>query len=173
MKNIYIVGFMGTGKTVVGRALARELKVPFIDLDSYIEETEGLTISEIFKSKGEAYFRSLEKKALEKAAEQEKNVVSCGGGVVMDPGNMASIKATGTCICLSASPQEIIKRIGVTTHRPLLQGGDPIQRVQSLLADRDAAYRKADILIDTTGLSVQDIVALILRKLFPAGRLGQ
>lgn len=173
MKNIYIVGFMGTGKTVVGRALARKLEVPFIDLDSYIEEAEGSTISEIFKSKGEAYFRSLEKKALEKAAGQEKNVVSCGGGIVMDPGNMASMKSTGTCICLLASPQEILKRIGATTHRPLLHGGDPLQRIQSLLADRDAAYRKADILIDTTDLSVPDIVALILQKLLPLGRPGQ
>jgi len=170
MKNIYIVGFMGTGKTVVGRALARKLRVDFVDLDSSIEAKENAAIAEIFKSRGEEYFRRIEKESLAAVCGKNMTVVSCGGGIVLDPENMARMKETGTCICLTASPQEILKRIGVTTHRPLLRSGDPLERIQSLLSDRDAAYRRADILIDTTDLSVQEIVETVIRKLLPAGQ---
>jgi shikimate kinase len=165
MKNIYIVGFMGTGKTVVGRALAQKARVIFIDLDACIEEKEKMTINEIFKTKGEEYFRRIEKETLLNAAQQKGAVISCGGGIVVDPGNMACMKETGICVCLSASPQEILKRIGVTTHRPLLHNGDPLERIQSLMSARDSSYRQADILIDTTNLSIDEIVAAILQKL--------
>jgi shikimate kinase len=167
MKNIYIVGFMGTGKTVVGRALAQKLFVDFVDLDSCIEEKEKMTVAEIFQTKGEAHFRSLEKEALAGVSVKRGRVISCGGGIVVDPGNMTLMKGTGTCICLSASAEEIMKRIGVTTHRPLLHSGDPLDRIQSLLSSRDSCYRKADILIDTTNLSIKEIVALILTKIPP------
>ena len=165
MKNIYIVGFMGTGKTVVGRALSQKTRVIFVDLDACIEEKEKMTISEIFKTKGEEYFRRIEKEALLNASKQKGAVISCGGGIVVDPENMARMKETGICVCLAASPQEILKRVGVTTHRPLLHSGDPLERIQSLMSDRDSSYRQADILIDTTNLSVEDIVATILQKL--------
>ncbi|MFA5100817.1 MAG: shikimate kinase [Candidatus Omnitrophota bacterium] len=167
MKNIYIVGFMGTGKTVVGRALAQKARVIFVDLDSCIEEKENMTINDIFKAKGEAYFRSIEKETLFNAAQQKGAVISCGGGVVVDPDNMARMKETGICVCLAASPQEILKRIGVTKHRPLLHSGDPLDRIQSLLSSRDSYYRQADILIDTTHLSIEEIAAAILEKLPP------
>lgn len=167
MKNIYIVGFMGTGKTVVGRELSKKLNAGFVDLDESIEAKEKATISEIFQAKGEEHFRSLEKEALAVVSGQKGIVVSCGGGIVVDPDNMALMKSTGTCVCLSASAQEIMKRIGVTTHRPLLHGADPLDRIQSLLSNRDSCYRKADILIDTTNLSVDEIVAQVLLKIPP------
>jgi shikimate kinase len=165
MRNIYIVGFMGTGKTVVGKALAYELGAAFIDLDATIEEKEKMSINDIFQAKSEEYFRGLEKDALNAVAEKNAAVISCGGGIVLDQENMALMKSTGVCICLSASPQEILKRIGATTHRPLLRSGDPLERIQILLSDRDSCYRKADILIDTTDLSVEEIVSGILQKL--------
>jgi shikimate kinase len=158
---------MGTGKTVVGRALAQKSGRAFVDLDSCIEEKEKITINEIFQTKGEAYFRGIEKEALLNASQKTGTVVSCGGGIVMDPDNMARMKETGVCICLTASPQEILKRIGVTTHRPLLHNGDPLERIQSLLSSRDSHYRQADILIDTTHLSITEIAAAILEKLPP------
>jgi shikimate kinase len=165
MKNIYIVGFMGTGKTVVGRALAQKARVIFVDLDGCIEEKEKMTINEIFKTKGEAYFRRVEKEELVNASQQKGAVISCGGGIVVDPDNMALMKETGICVCLTASPQEILKRIGVTTHRPLLHSGDPLERIQSLLSARDQSYRRADIIIDTTNLSIEEIVATVFEKL--------
>jgi shikimate kinase len=165
MKNIYIVGFMGTGKTVAGRALAKKLHSDFVDLDACVEEKEGASISDIFKASGEDYFRGLEKQALVNASAKQGAVVSCGGGIVIDPENMALMKGTGICICLSASPQEILKRIGVTSHRPLLHNADPLDRIQKLLSDRDSFYRQADIIIDTTNLSVEEIVDTILEKL--------
>ena len=168
MKNIYIVGFMGTGKTVVGRALSRRLKVEFVDLDARIEEKEKETIACIFKSKGEEHFRRVEKEALSEAVANDRSVISCGGGVVLDPANISAMKKTGICVCLSASAEEILRRIGVTTHRPLLHGPNPLEKIQSLLSSRDPCYRQADILIDTTNLSVEEIVALILEKLPPA-----
>jgi shikimate kinase len=168
MKNIYIVGFMGTGKTVAGRALAKKLKAGFVDLDANIEEKEGASIADIFKANGEGYFRSLEKQALADASVRKGAVISCGGGIVIDEGNMALMKETGICVCLSASPQEILKRIGATSHRPLLHTGDPLDRIQKLLSDRDSYYRKADIIIDTTNLSVEEIADTILETLPPS-----
>jgi shikimate kinase len=168
MKNIYIVGFMGTGKTVAGRALAKQLRSDFVDLDSCIEEKEGTSIADIFKAKGEEHFRVLEKQELLTASVKKGAVISCGGGIVIDPENMELMKGTGLCICLSASPQEILKRIGATSHRPLLHNADPLDRIQKLLSDRDAYYRQADIIIDTTNLSVEEIVDTILKTL-PSG----
>ena len=159
---------MGTGKTVVGRALARKLGFIFVDLDARIEEKEKITIGEIFKTKGEPYFRAIEKETLSDAARQKGTVISCGGGIVLDPDNMSRMKETGICVCLSASPREILKRIGATTHRPLLHGGEPLDRIQSLLSTRDPFYRLADILIDTTQLSIEEIAATIHQKLPPA-----
>jgi shikimate kinase len=170
MKNIYIVGFMGTGKTVAGRALSKKLRSDFVDLDSCIEEKEGTSIADIFKAKGEEHFRSLEKQALLTASAKHGAVVSCGGGIVINPENMALMKETGICICLSASPQEILKRIGVTSHRPLLHNADPLDRIQKLLSDRDAYYRQADMIIDTTNLSVEEIVEAVLEKLPPSAK---
>jgi len=168
MKNLYIVGFMGTGKTVAGRALSKKLRSDFVDLDACIEEKAGASIADIFRANGEEYFRSLEKQALLAASVKKGAVVSCGGGIVIDPDNMALMKETGICICLSASPQEILKRIGATNHRPLLHNADPLDRIQKLLSDRDSYYRQADVIIDTTNLSVEEIVEAILEKLPPS-----
>jgi len=151
----------------------KKLKVNFIDLDSYIEKKEGLTINEIFKSRGEAYFRRLEKKALRDASRKNTAVISCGGGIVIDPDNIAFMKARGKCVCLTASPQEILRRIGTTKNRPLLQGPCTLKKIQRLLSCRDAAYRKADILIDTTGLDVNKVVALIIKKVITSRQAAQ
>jgi shikimate kinase len=170
MKNIYIVGFMGTGKTVVGRALARKLKAPFADLDSIIEEKEKMSIPQIFQDRGEAYFRSVEKRELLEVSSKQGSVVSCGGGIVLDAQNRDLIKNTGISVCLRAQANDILKRIGSTTHRPLLHGGDPLEKIQELLSDRDKYYSQADIAVDTSDLSIEEIAETIFQKLPSAGK---
>jgi len=166
MKNIYLVGFMGTGKTVVGRALSKKTGAAFVDVDNDIEFVEKARIADIFKSKGEQYFRRLEKEALERVSRKDGVVVSCGGGIVIDPENVSIMKKTGVCICLTASPEEILKRVGSTKHRPLLQCDDPLSRIKELLAARQSYYNRADMIIDTTGLPIPEIVDA-LRALLP------
>ena len=120
MGNIYLVGFMGTGKTVVGKEISRLRKQQFIDLDSLIESRQKKEIRHIFSEQGESYFRTLEKQALEEVAAQDGKVVSCGGGIVKDEGNIKLMKQTGAMICLNARPEVILRRTSGHAHRPLL-----------------------------------------------------
>jgi len=168
MNNIYLVGFMGTGKTQVGKKLAKQLERKFLDLDELIKMSENRSISEIFQKLGEPYFRSLEKKMLSEVSKQKECVVSCGGGIVIDPQNIKLMKQTGMMICLSATPEVILKRTKGFSHRPLLNGEDPKEKIRSLLAEREKFYDQADKIIDTSEISVEEtsdqILAFILSK---------
>ncbi|MDD4909768.1 MAG: shikimate kinase [Candidatus Omnitrophica bacterium] len=159
--NIYLVGFMGTGKSAVGRELAKRLKRHFIDLDGIIEKREKRQISEIFSREGEPHFRQLEKEALQQAARQDGVVVACGGGIVMDDGNIRTMKDSGKIICLSASVEVILERTAGYAHRPLLNVPDPNVRIKELLKLRAPFYARADHSIDTSGLSVKEVVEKI------------
>lgn len=163
--NIILVGFMGTGKTVAGKRLAKRLKMEFIDLDDRIEEKEGRTISRIFKEDGEAYFRRIEKEAVKGIMVIKDSVVATGGGVVMDDENMVNLKKIGTVISLVASPDVILKRTSLETHRPLLNNAEPKKRIEELLKCREPFYKKADYSIDTSYLSIDEVVEEILKKL--------
>jgi len=110
MNNIYLVGFMGTGKTSVGKELAKKKKWRFLDLDELIQLREKRTIADIFTKEGEPYFRRTEKQVLKEVAKEKKFVVACGGGIVINPDNIKTMKETGIIICLSASPQVILER---------------------------------------------------------------
>ena len=166
MKNIYLVGFMGTGKSAVGSALARKKKWQFIDLDGLIELREKKPITDIFAKEGEAYFRRLEKKTLKEVAKEKKFVVACGGGIVIDEGNIRIMRDTGIIICLKASPGKILERVSGTLHRPLLNVPNPKERIELLLKLRSPYYAKAHKCIDTSRLSIKEVVAKILKVSF-------
>ena len=156
---------MGTGKTAAGKRLAKRLKMEFIDLDDRIEEKEGRTISRIFKEDGEAYFRRIEKEAVKRILGIKDSVVATGGGVVMDDENMVNLKKIGTVISLFASPDVILKRTSLETHRPLLNNAEPKKNIEELLKRREPFYKKADYIIDTSSLNIDEVVDEILRLL--------
>lgn len=165
MGNIYLVGFMGTGKTSVGKELARSKKWNFIDLDDLIELRQGRSIQDIFSKEGEPYFRRLEKRTLKDVAKEKKFVVACGGGIVIDEENIRIMKETGIIICLSGSPEVILQRTKKFTHRPLLNVDDPKKQIELLLKMRSPFYAKADRIIDTSKLSVKETANKILKIL--------
>jgi len=164
MKNIYLVGFMGTGKSAVGRYLAKQLKVKFLDLDILIENQEKRKIVDIFAQDGEAAFRRIERAMLAKIAKRKNLVVACGGGIVLDPRNIRLIKKTGRMICLSAKIQTIWKRTKQARHRPLLNVKDKLKRIKEILEQRRHLYAQAHICIDTSKLSIKEVAEKILKK---------
>ncbi len=149
MKNIYLVGFMGTGKTTVGKILAKRLNKEFLEMDEVIEQKSGKKITEIFKLHGEAHFRKLEKELLRNIANKENLVVSCGGGIVCDKENLAILKKTGIIFSLTASKERIYERTEKCKDRPLLNVSDPLKKIEELLALRTPCYKQAHYLIDT------------------------
>jgi shikimate kinase len=163
--NIYLVGFMGTGKSSVGRELARRKKWHFLDLDELIEMREKRQIPDIFAEKGEAYFRRIEKKALQEISRQKNFVVACGGGIVMDPENIRAMRETGTAVCLKADLDTILKRTSGFLHRPLLNVEDPRSRIELLLKFRSPYYAKADFSVETSRIGVAEVVLRIIKLL--------
>jgi len=161
--NIYLVGFMGTGKTSVGKELAKETKGQFLDLDELIELKEQRPISDIFARDGEAYFRKVESKALQDVAKESNFIVGCGGGIVINPENIKTMKASGVIVCLCATPEVILKRTSGSTHRPLLNVKDPKKQIEHLLKLRACYYAQADKTIDTSKLSIKQVVQRVLK----------
>jgi shikimate kinase len=166
MDNVFLTGFMGTGKTTVGRVLAERLGRPFVDLDTAVEEVAGLSVADIFARFGEPGFRIREREALERTSGLDGAVVATGGGVVLDAGNRATMRARGRIVCLTADAETILGRVGRASDRPLLAGAaDPAERIARLLGERAAAYAEADWTIDTSSLDVLGVVEAILRRL--------
>ncbi len=164
-KNIYLVGFMGTGKTTVGQRLAERLKRPYLDLDQKIEAAAGRPIRKIFEDEGEAAFRRLEAEAVQGVSRLKNHVISTGGGVMLDEENVRSLKAFGTLVCLTARPEVILERtLPTRAARPLLAGDNPGERIQELLKLRAPAYARADLTIDTSERSVDAIVEQIIQE---------
>lgn len=163
MHNIYLVGFMATGKTHIGKELARKKKWRFVDLDDLIELREKRKISDIFAREGQPYFRRLEKRILKEVAKEKKFVVACGGGAVIDPENIKIMKETGTIICLSAPLEVILKRSFGSSARPLLNVANPKKQIELLLKLRAPYYGRADKTIDTSKLSVKEVVERIIK----------
>jgi len=163
MKNIYLVGFMGTGKTAVGKALTKKKKLQFVDLDELIELKEKRTVSDIFAKEGEPYFRRVEKQVLKKVSKEKNFVVACGGGIVLDKDNIKIMKETGIIICLTTKPEVILKRTSGYLHRPLLNVRDPKKQIELLLKLRAPYYAQADKTIDTSKISVKEVVEKIAK----------
>jgi len=161
--NIYIVGFMGTGKTSAGRLAAPRLGLDFVDMDALIIEREKRSIPDIFRESGEPYFRTLEKVLVCELAQKGGMVISCGGGAFKDPDSVAVMKATGAVICLTSSPEVILERTKRYADRPLLKVEDPLGLIKELLKARQPAYGQAHCTIDTDNLSVEETAAAIVK----------
>ncbi|OGQ50987.1 MAG: hypothetical protein A2W66_04195 [Deltaproteobacteria bacterium RIFCSPLOWO2_02_56_12] len=153
---------MAAGKSVVGRKLAHRLKRGFVDLDQVIEEKEGIKVSEIFDCKGEGYFRKAEKRALSEVLRRSGQVVATGGGTILDKENLDLLKEKTLLICLAAPPETLLRRSGGGKDRPLLEGNDRQKRIEEILKQREKSYAEAHFTIDTTGLSVNEVVEEII-----------
>ncbi|MDQ0921457.1 shikimate kinase [Paenibacillus sp. V4I5] len=162
-RNIVLVGFMGTGKSTVGKKLAEQLGWFFQDSDAALEEEHQTSISDLFRIHGESHFRALESKALEHILARKGQVVATGGGAVLAECNRACMLQNGYVVALKASPEIIIQRVSSDTSRPLLQGNLE-ERVHLLLEQRKSAYNFAHSVIDTTQLTTDEITALIIQQ---------
>lgn len=174
MKNIVLIGFMGTGKTSTGKVLAQRLGKAFIDMDNRIEEEQGVSIPEIFETKGEPHFRQLEKDLVKKLSERANAVISTGGGTIKDPENVALLKKSGLIVCLTASPEVILERTERKGERPVLDGadkGDRLSAIEKLLAEREQFYKQADYFIDTGDMSPLQVAERIVHTLKSRGEL--
>lgn len=161
--NIILTGFMGTGKTTVGKLLAKKLKRDFIDTDQLIEERQGLTIPEIFANRGEAAFRRMEAAIAGELGEREGLVISTGGRLMLDPANVQALTRKGRVFCLVATPEEIFSRVAKDTdnYRPLLDGANPGERIAALMQERKEGYERF-LTLDTGNKQPSDIVHDIL-----------
>ncbi len=163
---VYLTGFMGAGKSAVGRELATLLRRPFIDLDLSIERAAGSSVASLFARRGEAAFRALESRALARAAKRGRAVVALGGGTLLSAKNKALVARTGFLVNLACSRAELVRRLGpVRATRPLLAGGALSARVGALLRARRAAYEAADWTVSTTRNSPQVAATLIAGRL--------
>lgn len=165
MRNIALTGFMAVGKSAVGRTLARKLGRRFVDLDRMIEKSEGMRVQDIFSRKGESYFRQAERQALAEVLGQEEQVIATGGGVVIDEENLRLLRKRSFVVCLTAAPEVLLRRAGKSKQRPLLKGADRAQRIGELLAQRGKNYAQAHVAVDTSHLTVEQVVEKILERL--------
>lgn len=161
--NLYLVGFMGTGKSTVGRLVAQKLEFALLDSDHEIEQRQGKTIPDIFAGEGEPAFRAMERRFIEEGHPAERVVVSCGGGLVVQPGMLALLQSKGVVVCLHASLETILARTARQRNRPLLNVEDPEERVRTLYAAREPVYRKSGTMILTDGRPLNEIVAHVIR----------
>ncbi|MCM8782440.1 MAG: shikimate kinase [Candidatus Omnitrophica bacterium] len=163
MKNIVLVGFMGSGKSAVGKRLSRQLKMKFVSTDDIIEEREKRPIREIFEKCGEPYFRNIEKEIVKEVSNFDNVVIAAGGGVVLDGENMSNLRKKGIIICLTATPEIIYERTKSDKHRPLLNVVNPVARIRQLLDYRAPFYAKADYQIDTSNKSIEEVAEEIIK----------
>jgi len=156
---------MAVGKSAIGRTLAKKLRRRFVDLDRVIERAEGSKVREIFEHKGEAYFRQLEKQALADVLEENNQVIATGGGVILDDQNLQILREKALLIGLSAEMDVLLARAGDATKRPLLQGSNRREKIEILLRQRAARYAQAHVTIDTSNLTVDQVVKKIMGML--------
>ena len=163
---IWLIGFMGTGKSRVSRPLAAALDWERVDLDALIADEAGATIPEIFARGGESEFRQLEAQAVERAAAMSRVVVATGGGAILAEANREAMRRRGFVVCLDARIETIANRIlssdAHVSERPLLQGDDPLARIAALKAQREPLYREADFIIQTDDMTPDQITHQIL-----------
>jgi len=155
--NIVLVGFMGTGKTSVGRLLTQKTGMKYISTDEVIEDRERRSINDIFKKSGEACFRKIEKEIVKKVSGLDRFIIDAGGGAVLDEENVRNLKQNGKIICLEAGADVILERTKRYRHRPLLNVDNPRVKVEELLKARAPFYAQADVSIDTTDLTIEQV----------------
>lgn len=157
MPNLVLIGFMGTGKTTVGKKAAKELGMEFVDSDKDIELVTGLAVKEIFEKFGEVRFRSEERASVRRLAQGDNRVIATGGGVVLNPENMDVLRRNGIIISLIAEPEVIFERVRRKKTRPLLATGDLLENIKKLLQERTELYQAADATVDTSAMSLQQV----------------
>lgn len=172
MKNIYLIGMMGSGKTTTGRALAKLLALPFVDLDEQIVERAGLSVNEIFKTQGEPYFRRLESELLSQASSKSDQVIATGGGIVVDPANTSRMKRTGLILYLKTSLEVLWERVKEKKDRPLLSGSDPQKALAALFYGRTPIYEtSSDKVFLTDGKSPEAAALEIYKTCFEKSKI--
>lgn len=165
VERIVLIGFMGAGKSTVGRLLARTLGWDFVDLDEVVEETEGSTAAEVIRERGLERFRELEAEAGRRVLRRRRVVVAVGGGWAAEPGHMDMLDGLSLAVWLKVSPETAVARLRTTLHsRPLLHVAEPIEAARSLLRARVAHYGRSGITIDTERRSPEQVVREILRQ---------
>jgi shikimate kinase len=163
--NIILCGFMATGKSSIGRMLAKMTGYEFLDMDAAIEKEEGVSIPHIFAARGEQAFRALEARMVERIADSKGLVIATGGGTIVNPVNLEKLKSCGAVVTLTADIPTILQRAGSGEDRPMLQAEDRVERIQSLLQQRSSAYAQADIILDTSSLSIEEVTQQLIRRL--------
>jgi len=161
--NLYLVGFMGTGKSTVGRQVARQMDFEFVDSDHEIERLQGKPVAQIFAEEGEPAFRRMEREFIERGHPAKRTVISCGGGLVVPPGMLELLRSRGVVICMHAPIDTIIQRTLHANHRPLLAVENPEQRLRELYAQREELYRRTGTMVLTDKRPLREIVAHVLR----------
>ena len=166
-RNIILIGYMGSGKSTVGRKAARAVEYNFLDTDALIEKEEGMTISKLFEEKGEPYFREKETETIRKLiAEPKGNIIATGGGLPMKEGNAELLKELGTVIYLKAETDTLMKRLSGDTARPLLKNGDLREKIETMLTIRGPVYEAcADLVLQTDNMSFYEIICQIEKLL--------
>jgi shikimate kinase len=165
MKNIVLTGFMGTGKTEVGRELSRVLGWRLIDVDDEIVKEQKMSINDIFGKLGEPAFRDMETEMIRTVSQNRNAIISTGGGAVLRQENMDILRENGVRICLSASPETILERTSTNSERPLLKVEDPLRKITELLEFRRPFYEKADVTIETEQKTPLNIAEEILERI--------
>ena len=160
--NITLIGFMGTGKTTVGKGVAEQLGMTFVDMDDVIEAREGRKISDIFETDGEPYFRQLERHLVLELSGKNNQVIATGGGVVLNPDNIRDYTMSGIVVCLTATPEVILERVAKESHRPLLEGDEKMNKILGILESRKDLYAAIPHQVDTTALSPDEVMARII-----------
>jgi len=161
-RNIVLVGFMGTGKSAVGRELQRATGFGLVDVDAEVERAEGMSIEEIFNNSGEGAFRDAEAREIRRISEGRGQIISTGGGAVLRKDNMDVLLDAGVVVCLTATAESVYKRTRHNTKRPLLQCDDPLEQIRKMLDERRPFYEKADVMVSTEGKSPYEIAEEVL-----------
>ena len=167
MNNLVLVGFSCSGKSTIGRALSRRLRLRFVDTDKRIEQAAGRSIPEIFHDEGEEAFRALERQVVAAVARERFQVVSTGGGAFMDPESRARLLDDNLVVLLRIKPETVLERLQRSRGgrpRPMLEAPDPLERIRDLLAARQPAYAQAMVAVDVDNLSINEATSAVVGR---------
>ncbi len=162
---VFLVGFMGSGKTRIGQLLSKRMGWSWLDLDDRIVEVAGKSIPDIFAQEGETAFRKMERQCLQETLSAESLVVSCGGGIVTQPDNLQDLLNQQRVVCLRIQPETVFRRVGNDPRRPLLQGSDSMGQIRKLMQEREAYYQKFPFQVDVDKCRASEVADQIVKGL--------